>query len=276
MTSSLTRAALLAVAIAAASLPLSAQLQDNTQPQLACENSYYSDSSARHCEMREQTLPSIGRLSVDASPNGAANIKGWLRSDVLVRSRIETRGDTEAAAAATSSQVSITASGGEIRALGPQTQENSSWSVSYEIFVPQTTDLDFKSHNGALSISDVRGQLHFELNNGAVRLKRVAGDVSGTTSNGAIQADLTGSIWEGRQLELTTHNGAVTVTVPSNYSAHVRAETGNGGIQSDFPMNLTGNLKPRVVDFDLNSSGPLIHITTGNGSIRLKRADATQ
>jgi DUF4097 and DUF4098 domain-containing protein YvlB len=261
-------------ALAVPGVPLFAQLQDNTERQLTCDNGGYDSESVRHCEIREQAYPSIGRLNVDEVRNGAVSVKGSLRGDVLVRARVETHADSEASAAIMAGQVSIDGSGGLVRANGPQTGENLSWSVSYEIFVPQTTDLTVKTRNGAIAISDVRGNLRFDVNNGAVRLKRVAGDVGGTTVNGAIQAELAGAVWEGRQLEIGTHNGAVTVTMPSYYSAHIQAESGNGGIQSDFPMTLSGNLRPKNLDFNLGSGGPLIHITTGNGAIKLKHAES--
>jgi Putative adhesin len=261
-------------ALAVPGLPLFAQLQDNTERQLTCENGGHDGDNVRHCEIREQSYPSIGRLNVDEVRNGAVSVKGALRGDVLVRARVETHADSQASAAIMANQVSIDGSGGQVHANGPRSGENSSWSVSYEIFVPQTSDLTVKTSNGAVAISDVRGNLRFDVNNGAVRLKRVAGDVSGTTVNGAIQADLAGGTWEGRQLEIGTHNGAVTLTTPSYYSAHIKAETGNGRIQSDFPMTVSGDLRPQNLDFNLGSGGPLIHITTSNGAIRLKHAES--
>jgi hypothetical protein len=274
MRSALTCAAWIGLAVCTGGIPLFAQLQDNSEKQMTCENGGYDSDRARHCEIREQTAPAVGRLSVDAGRNGGVTVKGWLRGEMLVRARVEASGDTQAAAAAMASQISIDTSGGRVRAIGPEPVNNSGWSVSYEIFVPQNTDLSLKTHNGGMTISDVRGQIHFDVNNGGVRLKRVAGDVSGSTVNGAIQAELTGAIWDGRQLEVSTHNGAVTVTTPPYYSAHIQAETGNGRIQSDFPVTMDDNLRPRRLDFSLGSGGPLIHLTTGNGQIRLKRAES--
>jgi DUF4097 and DUF4098 domain-containing protein YvlB len=217
---------------------------------MTCENGGNNGEGTRHCEIREQTLAAMGRLIVDAGRNGGAIVKGWLRSDVLVRARIEASAENQAAAALMASQVSIDSSAGEVRAIGPESANNSGWSVSYEIFVPQTTDLILKMHNGGMTISDVRGQIHFDVNNGGVRLKRVAGDVSGSTVNGGIEVELTGSIWEGKQLEVSTRNGGVTVAMPSYYSAHVQAETGSGSIQSDFPVTMD-NLRSRRLDFNL-------------------------
>jgi hypothetical protein len=240
---------------------------------MTCQNGGYDGDRARHCEVREQSLPSIGQLSVDAGRNGGATVKGWLRNDVLVRARVEATGDTESAAAQMASQVTIDGSGGQVRATGPEAANNSWWSVSYEIFVPQMTDLELKTHNGGMTISDVRGRIHFDGNNGGVQLKRLAGDVSGATVNGGIQVELTGAMWDGRQLEVSTHNGGVTVAVPANYSAHLQAEVGNGGIQSDFPLMAEASGRPRRVDHYLGAGGALIHITTGNGQVRFKRSE---
>jgi DUF4097 and DUF4098 domain-containing protein YvlB len=169
------------------------------------------------------------------------------------------------------SRVTIDGSGGQVRATGPDSNRDSSWSVSYEIFVPQNTDLDLKTVNGGLTISDVRGQIQFHVVNGGVRLQRLAGDVTGDSVNGGIQVDLAGPSWDGRQLDVHTQNGGVTLAVPQIYSAHLKAETGMGHIQSDFPLTMSGELVPRRLDFDLGSGGAPIHVSTQNGGVRVRR-----
>ena len=271
----LTSAAGVGLAVLAAGSPLFAQLQDNSQKTLTCQNGGGDGDRARHCEIREQTMASMGRLAVDASPNGGITIKGSLRGDVLVRARVEASGDTEAAAAALVSQVALNTAGGQVSASGPASgRDNSWWSVSYEIFVPQTSDLTLKTVNGGIVISDVRGQLHFDTVNGGVTLRRLAGDVGGATVNGGITADLTGAIWEGQKMEVRTQNGGVTLKAPSYYSAHLQAETHNGGIHSDFANPTDNSKQTHQMDFNIGSGGPLIHVTTNNGGITLKRADA--
>jgi DUF4097 and DUF4098 domain-containing protein YvlB len=262
------------VGLAALSGNVSLLAQSNNERQLTCENRGNDGQQARHCLMREQSAAAIGSLTVDASPNGGVTVKGGARGDVMVRARVEAWADNESAAALLASQVFIDTSGGQVRATGPESANNSGWSVSYEILVPQNMDLNLKSHNGGLTISDVRGQIRFDVTNGGVRLRRVAGDVAGATVNGGIQVDLAGATWDGRQLDLRTNNGGVTVAMPTQYSAHIQAETGMGGIQSDFPVGLDGNTRPRRLDYQMGGGGGLIHIVTGNGSVRLKRAEA--
>ena len=246
-------------------------MQDNQQKQLTCENGGSDSHRARYCEMREQALASPGRLDVNPGQNGGVSVKGWSHSDVLVRARVEGWGETEADAQTIARQVQIETTGGQVRASGPEAAHNAWWSVSFEIFVPQTTDLTLKAFNGGLSVSDVRGTLQLEANNGGIALKRVAGEVHGSTVNGGIHIELTGSTWEGNQLQVTTQNGGVHLALPENYSAHIQTETVNGSIQSDFPITMHGNLRPRQLDFNLGSGGPLIHVTTTNGGVKLKR-----
>jgi len=254
--------------------PLHAQLRDNSEKQMTCQNGGYDSERARYCEVREQAAAAVGRLNIDAGRNGGATVKGWLRGDVLVRARIETSADTQAAAASLATRVSIDSSGGQVHAMGPESNDNSGWSVSYEIFVPQNTDLTLKTYNGGVTISDVRGQIRFDGHNGGVHLKRLAGDVAGATVNGGVQVELAGPMWDGRQLDVTTHNGGVNVAVPSYYSAHVQAETQSGRVQSDFPVMVQGEVRPRRLDFNLGSGGALIHIATTNGHVTLKRAES--
>jgi DUF4097 and DUF4098 domain-containing protein YvlB len=254
---------------------LLAQMHNNTEKQMTCDNRGYDGDRARHCDIREQTLPA-GRFAVEGH-NGSVTVKGWLQSNVLVRARIESAAPTQSAADSLASQVSISSGGGDVHAIGPNnTDDNSWWSASYEIFVPQSTDLSIKSHNGGVAIADVRGQIRFEAHNGGVHLKRVAGDVSGGTHNGGIEAELMGTLWEGRQLELSTNNGGITVSMPAGYSAHVQAETTNGRIESDFPITVSGQIRPRQLDTNIGSGGSPIHLTTHNGAVSLRRAGSQQ
>jgi hypothetical protein len=248
-------------------------MQNNTEIQMTCDNRGYDGDRMRHCDIREQTLPSVGRLSVEGH-NGGATVKGWLRSDVLVRARVDSAAETQAAADLLASRVSIDSGGGQVRSMGPDSVDNSWWSVSYEIFVPEATDLSVKTHNGGVTISDVRGQIRFDAHNGGVHLKRVAGDVGGATHNGGVQVELMGSIWDGRQLEVSTYNGSITVAMPAGYAAHVQAETSSGRIQSDFPITVSGEVRPRRFDTYIGSGGPLIRLTTHNGQVTLKRAES--
>jgi hypothetical protein len=252
-----------------------AQMRDNRDKEMTCGQQYVGNRQAHHCDIREQTVPTAGHLNVDTGKNGGVTVKGWLRNDVLVRSRVEAWADTDAAAQALAAQITLDAGGGQVGARGPESAVNQGahqgWAVSYEIFVPQISDVKLTAKNGGVTVSDVRGRIEFDTKNGGVHLARIAGDVSGETKNGGVQVELMGGTWEGRQLEVSTKNGGVTLSVPQNYSAHVQTETVHGAINSEFPVTVTGRIRPRNLDVNLGSGGPLIHVSTVNGGVHLNR-----
>ena len=250
-----------------------AQLRDNRTPQINCDNNYNDQSHQRFCEIREQTVPGVGRLTVDTDRNGGVTVKGWLRNDVLIRSRVESWAGSVDEARALTALVRVDAAAGQVKASGPQPRPDAAWSVSYEIFVPQMTDLNTVAFNGGISLSDIRGHIGFNTQNGGVQLTRLAGDVSGQTQNGGIQVELAGMTWEGGQLEARTTNGGVTVAMPANYSARIQTGTVNGAVDSDFPVSDPGQgrVRRQNLDFSVGSGGPLIHVSTTNGGVRLRK-----
>jgi len=251
------------------------QMQDNQTKQMTCDNGSDGDR-ARYCEIREQTLAAMGVLNVDAGQNGGATIKGWSRNEVLVRARVQSWGISDSDARGMAGQVYIDTSGAHVQARGPESVNNAGWSVSFEIFVPQATNLTVKTVNGGITISDIRGNLQFEATNGGIHLMRLAGEVTGSTVNGGVNIEMAGATWDGNQVAVTTRNGGVNISLPANYSAHFQTETANGSLKSDFPVSLQGQLaqsEPRShnYDFSLGAGGPLIHVMTTNGGVRLKR-----
>src|SRR5438093_990224 len=104
---------------------------------LNCDDHHGNSRRATYCEMREQTVAAAGGvISVNASPNGGISLKGWDRSDVLVRAKIQTQADTDAEARDLARQVNVQTAGAQIRSDGPKSDHDRSWSVSYEMFVP--------------------------------------------------------------------------------------------------------------------------------------------
>jgi DUF4097 and DUF4098 domain-containing protein YvlB len=246
------------------------QMRDNQEKQLKCDSGY--NSQPRHCEIREQSTAAVGLLDLDAGANGGATVKGWSRNEVLVRTKVEGWADTDSQAQTITGQVFIDASGGHVRSRGPQTANNTGWSTSFEIFVPQNTTVTVKAVNGGISVMDVRGSLKFETTNGGVHLSRLAGEISGSTVNGSVNIEFTGASWEGNHVSVTTQNGGVNLSVPANYSAHFQTETQNGGLRSDFPLNVQEDRQSRTHDFTTGGGGAVIHVKTTNGGVALKRS----
>ena len=241
---------------------------------LQCRDSRNDDRLFSHCEVKEQTLPAGGAITVDGRQNGGISIKGWERNEILVRAKIESRAPTQAEADALAQQVRIETAALNIRAEGPESRDDYQWYVSYEIFVPRRSDLSLQAHNGGISIAEVSGRIEFKTTNGGVNLRRVGGAVTGHTTNGGLRVELAGTRWEGEMLNVTTTNGGVNIAMPDNYSAHLETATTNGNVSSDFTLNVPLNERgrmPKEISVDVGSGGPTIRAVTTNGGVRVTR-----
>jgi DUF4097 and DUF4098 domain-containing protein YvlB len=238
--------------------------------ELTC-NDNWDRGRPQNCVIKEQTIPaSGGTITVDGKKNGGVSVKGWDRGEIFVRAKIQTWGDTEAEAQALTGQIQIETGGGRIHAEGPSTSGDRGWAVSFEVFVPRNSNLTLKTHNGGVSIADVRGQIEFDALNGGVSLKRLAGSVKGHTVNGGLSIELTGNRWEGDGLNVQTTNGGVSMTIPENYSARLETSTVNGGMKIDFPITVQGKIE-REISTDIGSGGTTIRATTTNGGVTVRR-----
>lgn len=259
--------AALVLSVAGASVPGSL----GQERRMDCDGNSWGDRYTSHCEIQEQTLQATGgTLSVNGGRNGGISVKGWERGNVLVRARIQTGAKTAQEAAELARQIRIETGGSQIRAEGPTGLEDRHWAVSYEIFVPQQSDLSLETHNGGISINDVRGQIEFKAHNGGVSLRRLAGNVRGTTTNGGITVDLAGNRWEGEGLDAVTRNGGVSIIVPENYSARLESGTRNGGLNLGFPVTVQGRVD-KELSVDLGGGGATVRAITTNGGVTIKR-----
>ncbi|MEO7970906.1 MAG: DUF4097 family beta strand repeat-containing protein [bacterium] len=242
---------------------------------MTCRDDWQSDRLSSHCEIKEQTLPAAGAISVDGRQNGGVSVKGWDRNEILARARVQTAAPTQAEADALAQQITIETAGAKIFANGPENRRDYYWSVSYEVFVPRRSDLSLTAHNGGISISDVQGRLDFMTSNGGVALRRVGGTVHGGTTNGGLSIELAGDRWEGEEMDVKTTNGGISMSLPENYSAHLETGTVNGNLSIDFPVTVQGRIT-RELAVNLGSGGPTIRAMTTNGGVRVKRGSGSR
>ena len=243
------------------------------KPTLNCDDQHRDSRRATFCEIREDTVASAGAvIGIDARQNGGISLKGWDRADVLVRSQIRTTAPTDAEARDLARQVFVQTAGAQIRADGPSSERDRYWSVSYEVFVPIQSSASLQTVNGGITVNGVSGNLDFKAVNGGVTLKGVSGNVQGRTTNGGVNIELAGDRWVGNGMDVTTTNGGIALKVPQNFSAHLEAETQNGGVHSDLPLQPASNGRAeRRVSAVIGAGGATLKLRTTNGGVSIKR-----
>ena len=225
---------------------------------------------ASFCEVREETVPGVNPLDVDAGRNGGIRVRGWDRGDVLVRAKVVGYADTDAEARRIVSGVRVTTTGGSVRAEGPDGGADGRWSVSFEIQVPRTALLTLNTNNGGISIADFHGTAKFRAHNGGVTLDNVSGDIRGETTNGGVTIDLAGDRWDGAGLDVETRNGGIRMSLPEHYSAALETGTTNGRVSIDFPVMVQGSFGKQL-NTTLGAGGARIRAITTNGGVTIRR-----
>lgn len=142
--------------------------------------------------------------------------------------------------------------------------------MSYRVQVPSSYDLTLNASNGAVNVTDVRGNINAETANGSIRLTDLGGRVRARTSNGSTHVQVSGTKWDGEGLSVVTANGSARLDLPQNFSAELAVSTNNGGINIDFPVTVEGRLG-RSVETTLGTGGPRLEVRTSNGSVRVTR-----
>jgi Putative adhesin len=126
----------------------------------------------------------------------------------------------------------------------------------------------------------VNGDVTAERLDGAVAVKTVNGDIEFSTSgpgtastvNGSIRASL-GSTAGNEPLVFKTVNGSVSVVLPADASANLKASTVNGSISTAFPISVSGTVNPRRLNGTIGSGGRELAIETVNGSVTLRKGN---
>ncbi len=167
--------------------------------------------------------------------------------------------------------------------------KHSGWSarVSFEIKAPGEIRLDGVTHNGAVKVKGVAGEVRVvthnggvtvessdgslwaETHNGAISAAYAGDDVTLLTHNGGVEADLNGC--GAVAGTITTHNGGVDVFVGQATSAQLTCRTHNGGISCSVPLD-DGHYHRRKLTGKIGAGEGDLEITTHNGRIRIRKA----
>jgi DUF4097 and DUF4098 domain-containing protein YvlB len=125
--------------------------------------------------------------------------------------------------------------------------------------------------NRGIRVSDVIGDLDLETVNGPIVVQKAqASNVDAATVNGRIVYD--GTLRDGGDYSLATHNGAIWVVVPGNTNASVSVSTFNGELDTTFEIpRFETNASRRSYNFVLGNGKARVDLETFGGDINLRR-----
>jgi len=216
---------------------------------------------------RTVPLSSTGRVSLE-NINGNVTIIGWERNEVQIdavkKARDQQRLD-EARIEVDAGSDSV-----QIKTKYPEGRNNNNpATVTYELHVPRTARLDhIDLVNGSLQVSQVSGEIDAELVNGKSDIRDLSGRLNISAVNGAIVASFR-TLDNVRDIRLKSVNGSITLGLPASPNADVSVSTVNGGITTDYPLQVQGKFMGHHLDGKLGSGGTRIEISNVNGAVRI-------
>lgn len=219
-------------------------------------------------------LAADGRIELE-NINGAVHITAWDQNEVKVdavkRAHDDARlKDIEIRVNAHNDSISIETHYRE-RDEGGEGDHNDPGSVEYTLTVPRKARLDeIKLINGALEIAGVQGEVRASCINGRLTARGLGGEARLATINGKLDANFE---HPAAPVELTSVNGSIDLTLPSDAKARIEANTVHGGIDNDFGLHANDH---RFVGHDLRGElgggGADIRLTNVNGRIDIHHA----
>ena len=244
-----------------------------------CEETADVDQDQREEFHQTYPLSPAGRISLE-NLNGGVQIKVWDRAEVQVDA-VKRAYRRERLAEA---QIDINATQDNIRIKTEYPDWNQNfrsddrrWDnpaiVDYTLTVPRKAVLEsIELVNGSLDIDGVEGSVKASSINGRLNARGLQGDTRLSTINGQLQATFP-QLEESKPIFLQSVNGQVSLTIPSDANASVRASTVHGSITNDFGMNVRdGEYVGHDLSGQIGTGGPRIKLSNVNGQIRINHA----
>ena len=236
-------------------------------------------------ELREefhQTYPlsPTGRIGLE-NINGGVQIKVWDRAavqvDAIKKAYRKERLDE--------AKIEVNATEENIRIKTEYPYENQTFrsdnrrydnpaTVEYSLTIPRKAVLEtIELINGSIDIDGVEGNVKATSINGEVRARGLLSEVRLSTINGSLTATFA-QLDETKPISLGSVNGNVTLVIPSNANASIRAGTVHGGISNDFALKIKhGEYVGHSMDGQIGTGGPRIKLSNVNGAIKVTHAE---
>jgi hypothetical protein len=177
---------------------------------------------------------------------------------------------------------------GGTQSLRRNGNNNTNSSVKITVKVPRNVRVGAHSVNGGVTVRDVGQEVRANTVNGSVAVRNASGPVRATAVNGGVGVNTSAgpvtaqtvngnvdarmaSLSGDDEMSFKTVNGSIAIYVPAAFDANFRFDTVSGGIDSDFPMTLTGRWGPRHASGRIGNGGRNLRASSVNGSIELRK-----
>jgi DUF4097 and DUF4098 domain-containing protein YvlB len=161
-------------------------------------------------------------------------------------------------------------------------------SAAFSMQVPRDCKLELKTSNGRITATGFPNGVVARSSNGRIHLVDIGSEIRAKTSNGTIKAEhCTGEldldtsngkvyfagVLFGESNRISTSNGRVEISLPSDAATEIAARTSNGSIECVIPTQRVmeqgkRSFRALVGDGTSGEGESLLNVRTSNGSIK--------
>lgn len=227
-------------------------------------------------------LSANGRVSLE-NINGGVKVETWDKNEIKVDA--VKSADMQEKLQSLELRIDSSADSIRIKVKYPTTNWNGNrgedWKrynnpgeVSFVLTVPRSARIDaIELINGNIDLKDLTGEVEASSINGKVSAKSLSGNCKLSTINGVVDASFD-RVDSGRSISLTSVNGRVVATLPSDVNAQIKASVVHGNIDNNFGLNVRkGEYVGRDLQGVLGNGGARIQLSNVNGGISITRAN---
>lgn len=149
----------------------------------------------------------------------------------------------------------------------PSSSGNRSYSVDYEITLPEDLWVSVVNANGNVRTEGMSWEMEAEVANGNVEIIDGVGSAWATVGNGNLTADM--FLPDGGEIVFSVGNGSAILAIQPDVSAELKAQVGNGSIVVSGLTLQNQTSGPNVFRGTLGGGAGTIDLTVGNGNIRV-------
>lgn len=228
---------------------------------------------------RSYSLGPGGRLEL-INVNGRITAEASDGSSVEVRAERTARGASDESAKDLLSKIEMREEVGDARVRvevrTPRIHGRGGHEIKWTVRVPKGVNVDLRTVNGGVRLTGLDGEVRAKSTNGGVSGQALrATALEASVTNGGVDIQLATAPHAGT-FELESVNGGVSLSLPGDSRADIRARCVNGGITvSGLELQAEGDQSRRLVQGRLNGGGARVNLETTNGGVKLARSQSS-
>lgn len=244
----------------------------------------FASGKATDTWSRTYTVAAGGRFEL-INVNGRITAEPADGKDVVVEGRRTAKGRSDEIAKENLAKLEIREEVGgstvRVESRPPRMSGFGGHEIEWTVKIPTGLTVDLRTVNGGVRLNGLSGEIRARTTNGGVKGQNLIPEtIEASSVNGGIEIELGAPLDSTDSVEISTVNGGVTLSMPSESKATITARAVNGGVRVndlDIKRDDEGHEseRRRRLSGTLNGGGAKVTVSTTNGGVRLSRIGNT-